>query len=315
MVKLVKLAGVITSTVSVWVMLGAVIAFFQPAAIKPLGKYIPYLLGLIMLGMGLTMTTADFKMVLTRPRDVCYGVLLRYLIMPGVAWTVTKVLALDPAIAAGVLLVGCCPSGTASNVMTFIAKGDTALSITVSSVNTLLSPLLTPLLFLFITGAVIPVDAAALLLDIMKIVVAPIIAGMIIRYWANEWVEKLQPVIPAVSVLAIVITVSAVVALNAAKLAGVAVLALVAVALHNVLGLLLGYWSSLSLGMSESQARAISYEIGMENSGLAVALALVHLDPLAAVPGAIFSVWHNFSGSLLASYWVRKSRRKVALAA
>lgn len=263
-----------------------------------------------MLGMGLTMTAADFKLVLSRPKDVCYGVLLRYLIMPGVAWAVTKILALDPALAAGVLLVGCCPSGTASNVMTFIAKGDTALSITVSSINTLLSPLLTPFLFLLLSGAMIPVDAAALLLDIFKIVVVPILAGMMIRFWANRWVEQLQPVIPAISVLAIVVTVSAVVALNAAKIAGVAVIALLAVGLHNLFGLLLGYWSSLSLGMSETKARAISFEIGMENSGLAVALALVHLDPLAAVPGAIFSVWHNFSGSLLASYWVRKSQNK-----
>lgn len=311
MARLARLAGFITSTVSLWVMLGAVLAFFQPALIKPLGKYIPYLLGVIMLGMGLTMTAADFKLVLSRPKDVCYGVLLRYVIMPGVAWGVTKILALDPALAAGVLLVGCCPSGTASNVMTFIAKGDTALSITVSSMNTLLSPLLTPFLFLLLSGAMIPVDAAALLLDIIKIVVVPILVGMMIRFWANRWVEKLQPVIPAISVLAIVVTVSAVVALNAAKIAGVAAIALLAVGLHNVFGLLLGYWSALSLGMGESKARAISFEIGMENSGLAVALALVHLDPLAAVPGAIFSVWHNFSGSLLASYWVRKSSKKL----
>jgi len=311
MAKLVRIASFITGAVSLWVMLGAVIAFFQPQLIKPLGKYIPYLLGIIMLGMGLTMTTADFKLVLSRPKDVCYGVLLRYLIMPGVAWGVTKVLALDPSLAAGVLLVGCCPSGTASNVMTFIAKGDTALSITVSSINTLLSPLLTPLLFLMLGGAVIPVDTTALLWDIVKIVVVPILAGMLIRFWANRWVSKLQPVIPALSVVAIVITVSAVVALNAAKIAGVAAMALVAVVLHNLSGLLLGYWSSTLLGMSESKARAIAYEIGMENSGLAVALALVHLDPIAAIPGAIFSVWHNFSGSLLASYWVRKSSKKV----
>lgn len=314
MAKLVRIASFITGAVSLWVMLGAVIAFFQPQLIKPLGKYIPYLLGIIMLGMGLTMTTADFKLVLSRPKDVCYGVLLRYLIMPGVAWGVTKVLALDPSLAAGVLLVGCCPSGTASNVMTFIAKGDTALSITVSSINTLLSPLLTPLLFLMLGGAVIPVDTTALLWDIVKIVVVPILAGMLIRFWANRWVSKLQPVIPALSVIAIVITVSAVVALNAAKIAGVAAMALVAVVLHNLSGLMLGYWSSTLLGMSESKARAISYEIGMENSGLAVALALVHLDPIAAIPGAIFSVWHNFSGSLLASYWVRKSSKKVLVA-
>lgn len=313
MAKLLKLAGFITKSVSLWVMLGAVVAFLQPQLIKPIGQFIPYLLGIIMLGMGLTMTTADFKLVLSRPKDVCYGVLLRYLIMPGVAWVVIKVLALEPALAAGILLVGCCPSGTASNVMTFIAKGDTALSITVSSVNTLLSPLLTPLLFLVLGGTVIPVDTMALLLDIVKIVVVPILVGMAIRFWANRWVSKLQPVIPALSVVAIVITVSAIVALNAAKLAGVAVMALAAVALHNLSGLLLGYWSSTLLGMSESKARAIAYEIGMENSGLAVALALVHLDPVAAIPGAIFSVWHNFSGSLLASYWVRKSNKKMLI--
>lgn len=306
MSQLIRLSKFITKYVSLLVILGALLSFMNPAHLIPFGKHIPYLLGFIMLGMGLTMSAKDFKVVLSRPKDVAAGIILRYLIMPLVAWCIAKSFDLSPALAAGLILVGCCPSGTASNVMTFIAKGDTALSVSVSSLNTILAPILTPFLFLMFAGTVVPIDPMLLLLDIVKIVLLPILLGMALRMIFPKQVTAYQPIIPAFSVLAIVITVGVVVALNTAKLSAVAIIALLAVALHNALGLGLGYFSARLLNMSEPKARAISYEIGMENSGLAVALALAHLDPIAAIPGAIFSVWHNFSGSLLASYWVKK---------
>lgn len=310
MAKLTEMLTLVTRHVSLLVLLVSIISYISPGLLNPLAPNIPYLLGLIMLGMGLTMTTADFRLVFTRPGDVFFGVLLRYAIMPVVAWGVAVALQLSPSLAAGVILVGCCPSGTASNVMTFLAKGDVALSVTVSSLNTLLAPLLTPALFLLFGGAILPVPAGALFTDIVKIVLVPLLAGMLIRILFARQVERLQAVVPAISALAIVVTVGAVIAVNAAKLEGVAWAALLAVMLHNGLGLLLGYLSARGLRMGETKARAITYEIGMENSGLAAALALAHLDPVAAVPGALFSVWHNLSGSVLAGYWSKQAGQK-----
>lgn len=301
-----KIARFITKLFPVWVILFAAIAFLNPEPFKPLGKYIVYLLGLIMLGMGLTMSLDDFKLVFTRPKDVIYGVILRYLIMPVVAFTVAKVMGLPPSLAAGLILVGACPSGTASNVMTFIGKGDTALSVTVSSINTILAPIFTPYIFLLLAGTMIPINAEALLLDILKVVLFPVTLGIVVRMAAGPLVEKMMKIIPLISVVSIIAIISIVVALSAAKLATVAVIAFIAVALHNGLGLGLGYGASRGLGLNHKKSKALAFEIGMENSGLAVALAVAHLDPIAAIPGAIFSVWHNFTGSLLAGYWGAK---------
>ncbi len=287
----------------VWVILFALLAFLLPDAFRPLGSYVPWLLGLVMLGMGLTMSLNDFKLVFSRPKDVIAGVALRYLIMPLVAFSISKVLSLPPSLAAGLILVGCRPSGAASNVMTFIAKGDTALSLTVSGVNTVLAPVLTPFIFLLLAGTLIPVNAGALLADILKIVLAPIAIGVIINMAAGDSIKKVVKFVPLVSVIAIILIIAAVVALSAAKLATVAAIAFVAVVAHNACGLALGYYGARGVGMTPAKSKAIAFEIGMENSGLAVALAIAHLNPVAAIPGAIFSVWHNFSGSLLAGYW------------
>lgn len=304
-----KISKAITKLFPVWVVIIALIAFFVPNPFKPFASTIPYFLGIIMLGMGLTMSIDDFKLVLSRPKDVLCGVGLRYLIMPLVGYTVAKLLDLPPALAAGLILVGCCPSGTASNVMTFLAKGDTALSVTVSSINTILAPLLTPYIFLLLAGTLLPINAEALLIDILKIVLLPIALGIGLRTIASGFVDSIMKIVPVVSVVAIIFVIAVVVALNAAKLATVAGLVFLAVALHNAFGLLLGYGASRTIGLGQKQARAIAFEIGMENSGLAVALALVHLDPIAAIPGAIFSVWHNLTGSTLAGFWNSRSRK------
>ncbi|MEN6411347.1 MAG: bile acid:sodium symporter family protein [Veillonellales bacterium] len=305
-----KIVKFITRFFPVWVILFAVIAFFFPAPFKGYGGWITYLLGLIMLGMGLTMTLNDFKLVFTRPKDVLCGVVFRYCIMPLVAFAVGKLMGLPPMLAAGLILVGCCPSGTASNVMTFISKGDTALSVTVSSINTVLAPILTPYIFLLLAGTLIPIQAEALLVDILKIVILPVALGIVIRAFASDFVDKVIKIIPLISVVSIIAIITIVVALSAAKLATVAVIAFLAVILHNVCGLGIGYGASRAVGMNHKKAKAISFEIGMENSGLAVALAIAHLDPVAAIPGAIFSVWHNFSGSLLAGYWASKETKE-----
>lgn len=303
-----KIVGFINKFFPLWVVVFAAMAFFFPEPFKPLASGISTLLGIVMLGMGLTMTPEDFRLVFTRPRDVIFGVLLRYIIMPLIAFTVAKVMGLPPMLAAGLILVGVCPSGTASNVMTFIARGDTALSVTISSVNTILAPFLTPFIFLWLAGTLIPIQAEALLVDILKIVLLPILSGLLIRAFFGSLVKKIMVFIPLVSVLAIITIIAIVVALSAAKLATVAAVAFIAVILHNSFGLGLGYGASRGFGMTHKKAKAVAFEVGMENSGLAVALAIAHLDPVAAIPGAIFSVWHNFSGSLLAGYWQSRDR-------
>ncbi len=306
MALLEKIAMAITKLFPLWLILFSGLAFLFPDSLKTQGHLVTYLLGTIMLGMGLSMSVEDFKLVLSRPKDVIIGIVLRYLIMPVVGFGVAKLLGLPPALAAGLILVGCCPSGTASNVMSFLAKADTALSVTVSSFNIILAPLLLPATFLLLAGAEVHVNAIAMFLDVVKIVLLPVITGMVLRGLFNSFVDRIMRIVPVISVIAIIWAIAIVVALSAAKLATVAVIAFIAVAMHNGLGLALGYGASKALGMGERQARAITFEIGIEMSGLAVVLALAHLEPLAAVPGAIFSVWHNFTGSILAGYWANK---------
>ncbi|MDU2063999.1 MAG: bile acid:sodium symporter family protein [Sporomusaceae bacterium] len=306
-----KIATFICKKFTLWVILFSCIAFWQPTPFKPIVPAISYLLGFIMLGMGLTMSLDDFKLVLKHPREVFYGVSFRYLLMPLIGYGVAKVLGLPPALAAGVVLIGACPSGTASNVMSFIAKGDTALSVTVSSVNTILAPLLTPYIFLVLAGSFIPIDVTALFIEIVKIVLLPVATGVACRMVFKEKLDQIVHIVPAFSVICIITILSCVVAVNAAKLATVGLIIVAAVFLHNSLGLLLGYGSAHAVKMGEKKARAITFEIGMENSGLAVALAMAHLDPMAALPAAVCSIWQNISGSILASYWGSKTEKSA----
>ena len=309
---LLNLCKVITRFFPVWVVAFSFLAFYAPGSFKPLGFTVTYFLGFVMLTMGLTMSVDDFKLVFSRPKDVLWGVGLRYAIMPFVAFLVAKAMNLSPELSAGLILVGCCPSGVASNVMTFLAKGDTALSVTVSSVNTILAPFITPFIFLFLAGTAVPVTASTLFYDILEIVLVPVVLGISIRAMAPAFADHIAKYLPALSSISIIFIIMIIVALSAAKLATVATLAFVAVALHNGFGLALGYGGARKLaGMEEKKARAITFEIAMENSGLAAALAIAHLDPIAAVPAAIFSVWHNLTGSMLASYWAAKAEKKI----
>lgn len=295
----------ITRLFPLWVVVFSLFAFCFPQSVLDLGLsgYVRWFLALIMLGMGLTMSPRDFALVLSRPVVIALGVALRCILMPLIAYVLAHLLNLPLSLALGLILVGCCPSGTASNVMTFIARGDTALSITLTSVITLLSPILTPITFYFLAGSAISVNVWAMFAEILVIVVAPVVIGVILHMCAHRFVNLIQPVVPVISIVAIVVIVAVIVALNARQIADAALLIFVAVALHNALGLFFGYWSSRLFGRTETQSRAITFEIGMENSGLAATLAKDYIDPLAAIPGAFFSVWHNLTGALLATYW------------
>lgn len=303
-----KVAKFLGAYFPVLVILAAAAAYYNPPVFKTAVPYIPQLLGVVMLGMGLTLTKDDFVAVFEQPRDVVIGILLQFIIMPLLGVAIAMGLGMSPELAAGFILVGCVPSGTASNVMTYLAKGDVALSVTVSSITTLLAPFVTPYLFMWLGGKYIPVNATALLVDILKIVLVPIICGVVIRQLFSQLVLKLVKVVPIISVLAIIAIVAAVVAASAERLAAVAGLVVIGVALHNLLGYLLAYVvASKVCGMSEPKARAISFEVGMQNSGLGAALAMVHLSPVAALPSAIFSVWHNISGPSLAGWWSKRT--------
>lgn len=282
------------------------IALATPDTFASGSALVPYFLMVVMLGMGMTLRGSDFAIVARRPWALLLGVAAQYVVMPGVAWLLAQVLSLPAAVAAGVVLVGAAPGGTASNVMVYLAKGDTALSVAMTSVSTLLAPLLTPLLVLWLAGEYLPVDAGGLFTSIVQIVLVPVLLGLVLRLVVPRLVERVLPALPLVSVVGIAAVVVVVVAGSADTITSVGLVVVLAVVLHNGLGLALGYAIARACGMDVSARRAISIEVGMQNSGLAAGLATVHFSPAAALPAAVFSVWHNVSGSLLAGHWARR---------
>jgi len=306
--KISKTAG---NTFAIWVILFAVLAFFIPGGFTWIAPHISLLLGIIMFGMGLTLSLQDFKAVFQAPKSVISGVIAQFTVMPLLAFLLATIFQLEPEVAVGVILVGCCPGGTASNVMTFLAKGNTALSVAVTSVSTLLAPILTPALTLLFASKWLPVSAGSLFLSIVQIVLVPIILGIIVKLLFRKQVEKSITVLPLISVIGIVAVASAVVAVNSAKIAETGLLIFSIVVLHNVLGLLIGFLLAKALKLNFADQKAISIEVGMQNSGLGAALAVAHFSPLSAVPSAIFSVWHNISGPLLATWWGKKTSSRM----
>ncbi len=297
---------------AVLVLVCAVLSLLFPAVLQPIPtKTINYLLGVVMFGMGLALNLHDFQVVFSRPKDIIIGCLAQFTVMPLLAWGLTKVFQLDEALALGVILVGCCPGGTASNVITYLAKGDLALSVGMTGVSTVLAPLLTPLLTWLLAGESIHVDVAGMLLSILWVVILPIVLGLIIKSLWPKFTEKAMDYLPAFSSVAIAFTVSIVISANASKLLASGMLIIIVVVLHNLFGLGLGYLIGRLFGMSEPKKRAVSIEVGMQNSGLASSLATLHFAayPMATIPGAIFSVWHNISGAIVAWLYTKKDIR------
>ena len=304
-----RICKLISDYMGVLVLLSAVAALVFPEAIghlKP--KLINPLLGVIMFGMGLTLKAEDFRVVFSRPKDVLVGCLAQFTVMPLLAYLLTRVFGLEPALAIGVILVGCCPGGTASNVITYLAKGDLALSVGMTAVSTLLAPVLTPLLVWLLAGETVDVDVIGMLLSILWVVILPIVLGLLVKRFWPRTTEKAAGYLPALSSLAICVIVLIVIAANAHKLLDGGWIILVVVVLHNVCGLAAGYLIGSILHLSPAKRRAISIEVGMQNSGLASSLATLHFAayPLATIPGALFSVWHNISGAIMAKIYSRK---------
>lgn len=264
------------------------------------------LLSIVMFGMGLTLKPNDFKVVFTRPKDVIIGFISQFTIMPFLAWILTKIFHLSPELAIGVILVGTCPGGTSSNVMTYLSKGDVPLSVGMTAVSTIFAPILTPLLTKLYAGETVDVNTVAMLLSIVKVVLVPIVLGFVINYFFGKFTAQVVRILPLISTLAIIAIVAAVVSANSARMINAAktsAIIIVVVILHNCLGYAIGYLVGKVLRLSTPKKRALSIEVGMQNSGLATSLATVHFAqyPLATIPGAVFSVWHNISGAVYAN--------------
>ena len=235
------------------------------------------------------------------------GAVAQYTIMPVVAWVLCKVMNLPADLALGVILVGCCPGGTASNVITYIAGGDVALSVGMTIVSTLAAPVMTPFLVYILAGAWVEVSFWAMVLSVVKVILIPVLLGILLRTLAGEHVDKVSDVMPLISVVAIVMIIGGIVAVNAEKILNCGVLVLGVVAIHNFCGMMLGLLAAKIFHVEYTRTTAIAIEVGMQNSGLAVSLAAANFaaNPLATLPGAIFSVWHNIAGSIFAG--IRRS--------
>ena len=285
------------------VLIIAALALFVPGTCLWIQTgWINYLLMIVMFGMGLTMKLSDFAVVFARPRDVIIGCLAQFIVMPLLAFSLGKVFGLSNELLVGVVLVGTCPGGTSSNVITYLSKGDTALSVGMTSINTLLAPFLTPALTYLYLRTTVSVDVKSMFVSIIQVVIIPIGLGLMINKLFGKHTQKISDVLPTVSVTAICLIVAAVVSHNSEKILSTGLVIFAVVILHNLLGYLCGYLIGVLFKMDLPRKKAVAIEIGMQNSGLATTLAGSAFPNLAmaTVPGAIFSVWHNISGAILA---------------
>ena len=306
-----RLCHYISDYMGILVLVAAVLALVFPDVLQQIRPtVINYLLGVVMFGMGLTLNLQDFKIVFSRPKDVIIGCLAQFTIMPLLAWGLAWTFQLDEALALGVVLVGCCPGGTASNVITYLAKGDLALSVGMTGVSTLLAPFMTPLLTWALAGKSVNVNVVGMLLSILWVVILPIVIGLIAKWIWPKFTEKATDYLPAISSIAISLIVAIIIGANAGKLLAGGLMIVLVVVLHNLCGLSCGYLIGRLLGLSEPKKRAISIEVGMQNSGLASSLATIHFAayPLATIPGALFSVWHNISGAMVARIFAKRGQ-------
>lgn len=309
-----KVSGFAGKYMAIIALLVAIIALIFP---QPIHAAIPTswvntLLGIVMFGMGMTLKLSDFKVVFTKPKAVICGILSQFIIMPVLAFLLVTLFQLPTELAVGVILVGACPGGTSSNVMTYLAKGDVALSVGMTACTTIMAPFVTPALVLLLAGQTVDVSYVSMPVSIVQVVLVPIALGFVINYFFSKFAQAFSKALPLISVIAICLIIMAVVSANAAKLMTTGPLVVAVVMLHNVCGYALGYLAGRLLGLTKEQMRTLSIEVGMQNSGLATSLATMHFAamPMAAVPGTVFSVWHNISGAVYANILARTAEGK-----
>lgn len=292
----------LTRLFPLWATLAALAAWLIPAPFAAGGPLIAPLLGVVMFAMGATLTPADFARAAKAPRAVAAGVGMQYVLMPLFSWMTARALGLPPELAAGLIVVGCCPGGVASNVICYLARGDVALSVTLTFIATALAVVMTPALTWLYIGAAVDTPVGAMMWSVAKIVVIPVALGVVVNTRWGGAMDRVKPALPLVSMAAIVVIIGIVAGLNHGSLGGAAPRAAAGVVLTNAFGLAGGYALTRALGFNRVIARTVSIEVGMQNSGLGVALAIQYFGPMAALPGALYSVWHNVSGSLLAGW-------------
>ncbi|MFP7364313.1 bile acid:sodium symporter family protein [Corynebacterium callunae] len=305
-------AAIIVYAFPTFILLGAIIAFLFPAPFVPLTSYINLFLTIIMFTMGLTLTVPDFQMVLKRPLPVIIGVIAQFVIMPLLAVFVAKALNLNPALAVGLLMLGSVPGGTSSNVIAFLARGDVALSVTMTSVSTIVSPIMTPFLMLMLAGTETAVDGWGMAWSLVQTVLLPVIIGLFLRVFLNKWIDKILPVLPYLSILGIGGVVFGAVAANAERLLNVGLIVFLAVILHNVLGYVLGYLTGRLFKFPEAVNRTMAIEIGTQSAGLSSGMAGRFFSPEAALPGAVAAVVHNITGAVYVALMRNRSLEKAS---
>lgn len=304
--KLEKLSGLVSKYMPLIVIVVAAISIAFPPLFLWAAPRISMLLGVAMFGMGMTLKLSDFQGILKRPRYVLIGVLAQFTIMPALAYFLAKIFALPPELAVGIILVGTCPGGTSSNIMTYLAKGDVALSVSMTMTTTILAPIVTPLLTWLLVGEWIDVPFLAMMISICQIVILPIILGLVINSFFSDTVQKFSKILPMISIFAIILIVAGSCSINAQKLLEVGLIVVATVILHNLLGYCLGFTVARLLKMDFTRSKTLSIEVGMQNSGLATSLALLHFGAAAAIPSAVFTICHNITGPILANFFATK---------
>jgi BASS family bile acid:Na+ symporter len=300
----------LTNAFPLWVVACSGLALVQPAWFTWFsGPWIVWGLAVIMLGMGLTLTLEDFRSVARMPRAVALGFIGQYTIMPFLGWAMGKAFALETPFAVGLILVGCCPGGTASNVVTYLARANVCLSVVMTMCSTFAAVLMTPLLTSWLAGTLVRVDAWGLFVSTFQVVVLPVVVGVWLHRLAPRAVDRLQLGLPLVSVIVIALICASIIGGSAASIQTAAPRLLGAVFGLHAGGFALGYALTRLTRFDRTIARTISIEVGMQNSGLGVVLARRHFaDPLTAVPCAISSVFHSVIGSMLAGWWRWRDR-------
>lgn len=312
MSRMKDICSYLSKNIAIFIIIFSFAAFFYPKGFSWATNYTTLFLGLAMFGMGLTIKAEDFRIVFTRPKDLLLGCALQYTVMPLAAFALAKLFHLPTDLALGVILVGCCPGGTASNVITYVAGGDVPLSVGMTIASTLLAPLLTPVLVFALAGSWVEVSLVAMMISVVKVVLLPVLAGILLYRLFPKQIDRIRDILLLVSVVSIVMIISGIVGSNAEKIVTCGALVMIVVAVHNAAGLLLGTAVAKWRRLDPAKVTAVGIEVGMQNSGLAISLAAANFaaNPLATLPGAVFSVWHNISGTFYAGIRNRKKAEK-----
>jgi len=311
--KLANLSQKITQNIGLIIIVFSIIAYFLPQYFSWMTSYTTIFLAIAMFGMGTSIDEYSFKEILKHPREVIIGSLAQFTVMPLLAWILAITFNVNKDIALGIILVGSCPGGTASNIITHIAGGNVSMSVSMTILSTLLAPIITPALVYLLAGRWVEVSILAMFISVVKVILLPILAGILVQKISPQTVEKSKDMFPLISSAAIILIIAGIIGANSEKIAQSGLIVLVIIAIHNALGLLAGLLVAKLAKMDYDKATALAIEVGMQNSGLAIELASVNfaLTPLATLPGAIFSIWHNIAGSIFASIRRNKPKKKL----